>query len=95
MLVLFYQKNLKETPEPITYERPWKSEDNILDHIAIYCGRNMAMLDNIADWLDSCGIHRDEQKVDVFRVIEIMYIVLACVTGPYGDPIPILECFIS
>ena len=55
----------------------------------------MAMLDDIADQLDTCGIHRDEQKLDVFRIIEIMYPVLACVTGPYGNPIPMLECFIS
>ena len=95
LMVLFYQKNLKETPEPITYERPWKSEDNIINCIAIYCGRNMAMLDDIADHLDTCGIHRDEQKLDVFRIIEITYPVLACVTGPYGDPISMLECFIS
>ena len=74
-----YQKNLKETPEPITYERPWKSEDNIIDCIAIYCGGNMAMLDNIADHLDTCGIHRDEQKLDVFRIIEIMFWQLSLV----------------
>ena len=53
------------------------------------------MLYDIVDCLDSHAIHRDEQKFDVFRIFEIMYPVLESITGPYGDPIPMLECFIS
>ena len=30
MLVLFYQKNLEETPEPIIYEGPWKVRVTLL-----------------------------------------------------------------
>ena len=55
----------------------------------------MAMLYNIVDRLDNCGIYRDEQKYDVFRFFDIVYLVLECITGPYEDGIPMLECFIS
>ena len=66
-----------------------------MDQMTQYCGRNCAMLYDIVDHLDSCAIHRDEQKFDVFRIFEIMYPVLECITGPYEDPIPMLECLIS
>ena len=91
LIVLLYQKNLKETPPPITYTGVWTREDDIMDQITQYCGRNCVMLYDIVDCLDSCAIHRDEQKFDVFRIFEIMYPVLECITGPYGDPIPMLE----
>ena len=84
-------KNFKTTPEPITYRGPWQREDD-MEHITNYCGRNMAMLYNI---VDHCGIYRDEQKFDVFRIFDIMHPVLECVTDPYGDGILMLECFIS
>ena len=88
LLVLFYQKNLKETPPPITYAGVWTREDDIMDRITQYCDRNCAMFNDIVDYLDSGAIHRDDQKFDVFRIFEIMYPVLECITGPYGDPIP-------
>ena len=94
-MVLFFQKNLEETPEPVRYRGPWQREDDIMEHITNYCGGNMAMLYNIVDRLDNCGIYRDEQKFDVFRIFDIMYPVLEHVTGPDGDGIPMLECFIS
>ena len=66
-----------------------------MDRITNYCGRNMAMLYDIVDHLDNCGIYRDEQKFDVFRIFDIMYPVLEHVTGLYGDEILMLECLIS